>query len=453
MARNMTTGSTGRHLVSFAIPMILGNMFQLTYNAADSIIVGKYAEKEALAAIGTANPIMNIIIFFIIGICMGASVLMSEFYGAGELEKLKKEIATTIIIGSGFAVVVSIVCIILVRPILLLISTPKEILDDASLYLQIIFVGLIFTFFYNVYAATLRSIGDAKTPIYFLMISSVLNVCLDLLFVAVFHLGVAGAAYATVIAEAVSCILCIHYVYKKVPILRLSRKDMVVDRSLVGKTISYSWVTSMQQTCLYVGKVFVQGAVNPLGIDSIATFNAVNRVDDFAFTPQQSIAHSMTTFIAQNRGAKQDGRIQKGLRRGLQLEMAYWVLLVGIVYFGAGPMMKLFVPEGDASVVRLGKEYLHAMAFFYLMPAFTNGIQGYFRGMGELKVTLRSTFIQMIFRVLFAYLLAPTMGIKGIALACLGGWSVMLLYEVPVYFRFRKKMKKDKLVDAQEMVQ
>lgn len=443
MTRNMTNGSIFKHLFSFAIPMIFGNLFQLTYNAVDSIIVGRYVGEKALAAVGTANPIMNIVIFFIIGICMGASVLMSEFYGAGEMDKLKKEISTTMILGFGFAIVISILCMLFAKPILILIQTPKEILNDASSYLRIIFSGLIFTFFYNVYASTLRSMGDAKTPIYFLIISSVLNTLLDLLFVAILHQGVEGAAFATVIAEAVSCILCIRYAYRKVPILRLKMKDMVIERNLVEKTIRYSWVTSLQQTCLYVGKVFVQGAVNPLGIDSIASFNAVNRIDDFAFTPEQSISHAMTTFIAQNRGAKKEKRIQEGFYKGLIMEVLYWALLWVVVFFGAGAMMKLFVPEGDGSILQLGTKYLQAMAFFYLLPALTNGLQGYFRGIGDLKITLNSTFIQMLFRVIFAYIFAPKMGINGIAYACLCGWIAMLLYEVPVYFRIRKKAVKE----------
>lgn len=441
MARNMTSGSIGKHLIAFSIPMILGNMFQLTYNAVDSIIVGRYAGEEALAAVGTANPIMNIIIFFIIGICMGASVLMSEFYGSGDLEKLKKEISTTIIIGTIFTVIISIVCIILAKYLLMLIQTPKEVLGLASDYLRIIFFGLIFTFFYNVFAAALRSIGDSKTPILFLMISSVCNACLDIVFVRYLDFGVIGAAYATIIAESLSCTLCVIYTYYKVPILRLKSKDFKIDSSLLKKTISYSWYTSMQQTSLHIGKVLVQGAVNPLGVNSIATFNAVNRVDDFAFTPEQSISHSMTTFIAQNRGAKQEDRIKKGFRRGMQLEILYWAVLVGIVYFGSGRVMKLFVPNSDNNIVMLGTSYLQAMAVFYIMPAITNGIQGYFRGMGKLNVTLIATTIQMIGRVFLAYLLAPSMGIKGIAYACFGGWIVMLLYEIPVYFKYKKTKK------------
>lgn len=441
MNQNMTTGSAGKHLISFAIPMILGNLFQLTYNAADSIIVGRYAGEDALAAVGTSNPIMNIVIFFIVGICMGASVLMSEFYGAQDYEKLKKEISTSIIVGSIFTIVITILCIVLAKPILLLINTPPEILHDAVSYLRIIFVGLIFTFFYNIYASTLRSMGDSKTPIYFVMVAAVINVVLDIVFVKYFHYGVTGAAVATIIAQAISGILCVIYANKKIPILRFKMEELIIDRTLLKQTISYSWFTSMQQTVLYIGKVFVQGAVNPLGISSIATFNAVNRVDDFAFTPQLSIAHGMTTFIAQNRGAKNDKRIRKGFIRGLQIEFAYWIILCVVVYLGAGGMMKLFITDGDASVVTLGKEYLKAMAIFYVLPAVTNGIQGYFRGMGKLKVTLHATTVQMIVRVIAAYLLAPRMGVSGIAYACLIGWVAMLLYEIPVYIKLQRELK------------
>jgi putative MATE family efflux protein len=442
MKQNMTTGSIGKHLISFAIPMILGNLFQLTYNAADSIIVGRYAGEDALAAVGTSNPIMNIIIFFIVGICMGASVLMSEFYGAGDFIKLKREISTSIIVGSIFTIVITILCIVLAKPILLLINTPPEILKDAVSYLRIIFMGLIFTFFYNIYASTLRSMGDSKTPIYFVMVAAIINVGLDIVFVKYLHYGVLGAAVATVIAQAISGILCVIYANKKIPILRFKREDLVIDKTLLKQTISYSWFTSMQQTVLYIGKVFVQGAVNPLGISSIATFNAVNRVDDFAFTPQQSIAHGMTTFIAQNRGAKNEKRIRGGFIRGLQIEFAYWIILFVVVYIGAGSMMKMFITDGDASVVTLGTEYLKAMAIFYALPALTNGIQGYFRGMGKLKVTLHATTVQMIVRVIAAYMLAPRMGISGIAYACLIGWVAMLLYEIPVYIKLQRELKK-----------
>jgi len=435
---DMTKGNIPKQLVGFAVPLILGNLFQLSYNAADSIIVGRFVGTNALAAVGTANPIMNIAMFFIIGICMGASVLMSEYFGQGNIKKLKREISTTFISGFIFTVIIVVACIIMTRPILQLIRTPKEILPEAASYLRIIFCGLIFTFVYNVYASTLRSIGDSKTPLIFLIISSILNVVMDIIFVVYFKMGVDGAALATVIAEMFSSVFCIIYAYTKVPMLRFSRKEIVLDKTLLRITINYSWVTAMQQTCLYVGKVFVQGAVNPLGIQAIATFNAVNRVDDFAITPGRSISIGMTTFLAQNRGAKKYERIEEGFWCGMKIETLYWFVILGIVYFEAQHIMNFFVPVRNSKVVGLGVIYLQMMAFFYLLPNWTNGLQGYFRGMGDLKITLRSTFIQIIGRVAFAYLLAPKLGIVGIALSCLIGWIAMLAYEVPLWIKHRK---------------
>ena len=262
-------------------------------------------------------------------------------------------------------------------------------------------------------------------------IDSNLNVIMDIIFVVYFKMGVNGAAIATVIAEMCSCLFCIIYVYKKIPLLHYKKEEIVIDRPLLKITMKYSWVTAMQQTCLYVGKVFVQGAVNPLGVNAIAAFNAVNRVDDFAFTPQQSIGSAMTTFIAQNRGAKKLERIRQGFWSGMKIEIVYWCIIGVVVYFGARNFMKLFVPQKDSMVVEFGVIYLQLMAFFYLMPSLTNGIQGYFRGMGALKITLMSTFVQIVTRVIFAYLLVPKMEIVGIALSCLAGWIVMLAYEVP----------------------
>lgn len=443
MKGNMTEGNIPKQIVGFAIPMILGNLFQLTYNAVDSIIVGRYAGEAELAAIGTANPIMNIVIFFIIGICLGASILMSEFFGAGDIAKLKREISTTMIAGILFTVFITILGLISTPLILKLIQTPDEIIGMSSNYLRIIFLGLIFTFLYNVYASTLRSIGDSKTPIYFLIISSILNGCLDMIFVAGMGMGVEGAGLATVIAEAVSCILCIIYVNRKVPLLRMKRSEFIFDKSLIGRTVNYSWATAMQQTVLQLGKVFIQGAVNPLGVDSIAAFNAVSRVDDFAFTPQQSIAQAMTVFIAQNRGACKEERIKEGFKKTLFIELGYWFILAIVVLVGAKSMMSLFVTNSASNVVALGSIYLKYMAFFYLLPAFTNWLQGYFRGMGNMKVTFYSTSIQMFFRVVFAYMFIRFVGFTGIAYACFGGWVAMILYEVPVYLKSRNKKSKE----------
>lgn len=441
MTKDMTSGSIPKQLVTFAIPMILGNMFQLTYNAVDAIIVGRFVGTNSLAAVGAANPIMNIVIFLIVGICTGTSVLMSEYFGSGDIKKLKREISTSIIAGLIFTIIISISCIFLSKYILIITQTPIEIVSEANLYLRTIFCGLIFTFIYNIYSATLRSMGDSKTPILFLIFSSILNAILAITFVAFFNLGILGAAIATVISQAVSSVLCIIYVYNKVPILRFSKSELIIDKALLKNTISFSSVAALQQTCLYIGKLLVQGSVNSLGVSSIAAFNAVTRIDDFALAPEQSIAIGMTTMIAQNKGAKKYEHIKKIFNYGILIEVIYWLIVIAPVYFGANSIMQLFVPDSDAMVVHLGVIYLESMAFFYILPGLTNGLQGYFRGMGDLKITLISTFLQILTRVIFSYILAQRYGIAGIAFSCLAGWIVMLFYEVPSYSAHRKQLR------------
>jgi putative MATE family efflux protein len=439
MIKDMTTGNIPRHLVSFSIPIILGNLLQLTYNAVDSIVVGQYVGKDALAAVGTANPVMNIVILGITGICIGASVLLSEFFGAGKHEELKRGISTTLLFGCFFSLFLVLIGLIFSKGILSLLGVPKEILDSAALYLRMIFVAMPFTYLYNAVSAAMRSVGDSKTPIRFLAIASILNGCLDFVFVAEFRMGVVGAALATDIAEACSAIFCIIYIYKKVPLLRVSKNDFKLDKNLLKKTLQHGSITALQQSAQPIGKLLIQGVINPLGVNTIAAFNAVNRVDDFAFTPQQSISSAMMTFVAQNRGAKNKMRMKNGLKIGLCVEFGYWILICMVVLCLKEPIMKLFVSSNETGMIKLGGHYLGLMAFFYLLPSFTNGMQGFFRGMGNMKVTLVSTIIQISFRVLFVYALVPQIGMDGVAYASAIGWLFMLAYEVPYYIRYKRK--------------
>ncbi|MSS09894.1 MATE family efflux transporter [Clostridium sp. WB02_MRS01] len=439
MMKDMTRGNISSQLIRFSIPLVLGNLFQLTYNAVDSIVVGRFAGEEALAAVGAAGPVMNIVILGITGICIGASVLMSEFFGAGSHEKLKREISTTLLFGLYFSLAIVGLGLLFSGEIIRLLRVPKEISEDAAIYLRVILIGTPFTFFYNGVASALRSVGDSKTPVRFLAMASVLNALLDLVFVAGFHMGVFGAALATDIAEAVSALLCISYIYKKVPLLKLKPKDVRIDRELLSLTVKQGAVTALQQSCQPIGKLLIQGVINPLGVSTIAAFQAVNRVDDYAFTPEQSISSGMMTFVAQNRGASNGERIKKGFRTGLFIEAGYWVIICIVILLIKEPVMRLFVSNGDGAMVKIGAEYLSLMAFFYVMPAFTNGIQGFFRGMGNMSITLISTLIQISVRVALVVLLVPSMGMKGVPYACLAGWTCMLLYEIPYYFWFKKK--------------
>lgn len=426
--RKMTQGSIARHLLAYALPLILGNFFQLTYNAVDSIVIGKFAGERALAAVSAANPVMTIVILGVSGISLGASVLMSRFYGAGDEDALRREAATTIVFGFFASIAVFVPGLLLSGHILSLLRVPAEILPTAKTYLRIILIGFLFTFQYNILAAALRSIGDSRAPVVFLAASSVLNALLDVLFVAGFGWGAAGAGAATVIAAAVSALLCAAYINKKVPLLRLTPAQLRVDRALLAETIRTGGVTALQQACQPVGKVLIQSVINAQGVAMIAAFNAVTRVDDFACIPEQSIGAAMMTCIAQNRGAGEKARVRETLRRGMAIELCYGVMICVVTLLVRTPVMRLFAAQDSVDMVRAGADYLSLMAFFYILPGLTNGIQGYFRGMGEMKTTLAATAIQISIRALVVWLLVPRVGLSGAAVACALGWSVMMVF-------------------------
>ena len=426
--KKMTQGSIVRHLLAYALPLILGNFFQLTYNAVDSIIIGKFAGEGALAAVSASNPVMTIVILGVSGISIGASVLMSRFFGAGDEASLRREVATTILFGGALSLAVFALGMPLAVPILRLMSVPQEILPMAGTYLRIIFVGFLFTFQYNILAAALRSVGDSRTPVIFLALASVLNGTLDAVFIAVLHWGVAGAGLATVIAEDVSALLCLAYMRRRVPLLRLHMSELRSDRGLLAETVRSGSITALQQACQPVGKLLIQRAINAQGVGIIAAFNAVSRVDDFACIPEQSISSGMMTCVAQNRGAGQTQRVRETLRRGMALELGYGVLICIVTLLGKTPVMRLFAAQDSEQMVVMGVDYLTWMAFFYLLPGLTNGIQGYFRGMGEMKTTLIATAIQISVRTLVVYLLVPRAGLTAAAWACAIGWACMLVY-------------------------
>lgn len=441
MKGDMTEGSPSKILITFAIPMVLGNIFQQLYNTTDAIIVGRYIGKNALASVGVANPIMSIGIFFIFGICIGTSVLMSQLFGAAKYKALKREVSTALIAGIIFTLITSLVCILLSRWVLIITGTPKEILDDAAIFLKIIFGGLIFSFLYNFYSSALRAIGDSKTPLIFLIVSCVLNGVLCFAFVKIFRFCVAGSAIATVIAQGVSSLLCIIYVYIKIPLIRLKPKEFLVDKSLLRRTIQYSWVSALQQTCLYIGKLLVQGVVNPFGTNAIAAYNSVTRVDAFVLSPGDSFAASVATYSAQNRGGEKWGRIIEGYKKSNIIITLYSVAVALIVYFGAERIMNLFVSNSEIEVVLIGMRYLRLMSIFYVLSGFCNIFQGLFRGVGKLRITLMATIMQISTRVLLSYVLAPYVGISSVCYAVAIGWIIMISYEGTMCRRYFKESK------------
>lgn len=440
MTKDLTTGKIMPILVNFTVPLVLGNLFQLTYNAVDSIIVGHFVGKEALAAVGICNPVSTLMILFLNGLCMGASILMGIQYGAKDYETLHRQISTTLLSGAVFSFFLTLVCVIFAVPILLLLQVDLSIMDMTVQYLRIIFLGLMFTFLYNFFSSTLRALGDSASPLYFLIISAILNIFGDLFFVIVLKAGSNGCAISTVLSEALCCLFCIIYIQKKVPILRLGKKWLVFDARLLKKTIAYGWASAMQQATVQMGKIAIQALVNTMGVSVAAAFAVVNRIDDFAITPEQNIAHAMTALMAQNKGAGKNDRMREGFRCGMILELVYGAAVMLICLGFARPLMSLFVK--DEEVIGHGVVYLHLIAVMYILPAITNSLQGFFRGIGDLKVTLMSSFTNMTVRVIAAapMVLLWNFGIEALPYSYLAGWIAMLLVETPLMLRiYRKK--------------
>ncbi|MBQ8136779.1 MAG: MATE family efflux transporter [Clostridia bacterium] len=445
MKRDMTTGPVFSTLITFTVPLILGNLLQLMYNAADSVIAGNEIGSAALAAIGAAAPVMNLVVLFISGMCLGTGILVSVEYGSGDSARMERQLSTILLTGAAFSLAVSAVMIPLAGPVIRLTQVEESVLPLARQYLQVIFVGLIFTFLYNFLSSALRALGDSRTPLIFLAVSSVVNVLGDLLLVKALKMGVLGSALATVFSQALSVLLCVLYIKRRIPALCLGKKWLRFDRTLLRSTLGYGFTSAMQQACLQMGKLIIQSQVNAMGVAAAAAFNVVNRVDDFAYTPEQNIAHAMSTFLAQNRGAGKQARVKEGFQKGMILEFSYAAILGLLFFLCAEPIVSLFVGREDAlrgEVVEMAVRYVLLISPMYLLPALTNGLQGWFRGMGEMKITLLSTFMNMLGRVLAVVFFASQgYPLSSFAWANLIGWILMIAVELPILLKHRHKQE------------
>lgn len=436
MARDMTQGGITKHLLAYAVPLMFANLLQQLYQTVDSIIVGQYNGKEALAAIGAAGPIMNILIFLIVGLSLGASILMSEYFGAHDYDALKAEMATSLVSGFLLTVVLSLLSFAGSGLFITLTRTPAEIAPMAADYLRVISLGLIFTFFYNILSAGLRSLGDARAPLYVLCITTVLHVLLAVYMVGRLNMGVQGAAYATVISQAVSSLMLFLYIKLKVPYLRLTLTELRIRMDFLRKTIDFSAISALQQTVLYIGRLLVQSGINTLGVDAVAAFNAVSIIDSYILAPGDSLAASVTTFTAQNKGAKQYKRIPTGLKTVVVMAEIYIITISALVLIGKKQLLGIFLKPEEVEAIRIGTLYIVPMACFYFISGFTNSFQGYFRGIGNLRVTLIATVIQIPIRVILTYSLLGRFGIQAVVIGTTLGWICMTLYELIFYRKY-----------------
>lgn len=439
---DMTKGDPTKTILKFAFPFLVGNLFQQLYNIVDSVVVGKFIGTAALASVGSSFMLMNFFSFVIIGLCMGASSVYSLFFGEKNYSKLRKSIFISFLSIGVFTILLSILIILNTKNMLLLINTPQSILEGSNDYLKIIFAGLIFVFLFNACSALLRSIGDSRSPLYFLILAAIINIILDLVFVTVFNMGIVGVALATIIAQAVSSILCLLYVLIKVPIVRISKKDMVFDKGIVIMVGKYSFLTSIQQSIMTFGMVCVQGIVNTFGSDTIAAFTAAGKIDSIAYLPVQDFGNAFSTYVAQNKGARNISRIYEGIKSASRTIVLFCFIFSILIFINSKRLMEIFVNKNEINVINLGIEYLSIISVFYMLIGFLFMFYGFFRGIGALKTSLALTIISLGTRVIMSYILSsiPALSQRGIWWSVPVGWALANITGFIIYLKTKKDM-------------
>jgi putative MATE family efflux protein len=440
LMKDLTKGKEGSLIFWFAVPMLIGNLFQQMYHIINSVILGHFVGKEALAAVGAVQPIIFSIISFIVGIAIGGTIVIAQYYGARDMVSVKKTIDTLYIFILAASVVVSIVGVVFSGPLLKLIGTPADMLQEAKTYMQIFQAGLIFLFGFNVTSAILRGLGDSKTPLYFLVFSTLLNILLDLIFIIVFHWGIAGAAWATVISQAFAFFATIYFLNHTNRILKINFRDMHFDRAIFVQSVRIGLPTGLQQTFVSIGMVALLKIVNSFGTSVVAAYSAAGRIDNLAILPAMNFSMALSTFVGQNIGAGKTERVRSGLMATIRMSVILSVIMSLFIILLKVPLMKLFTP--DAEVIRIGAKYLLIVGSFYLIFNLMFTVGGVMRGAGDTLIPMFiSLFSLWIIRVPSAFLLSERMGVTGIWWSMPTGWMVGLVLSYLYYLTGSWKRK------------
>ena len=436
---HLTSGSITPQLLRLCLPLLAANVLQQLYNIINSLVVTQYIGEDAFAALGVAESVMNLYIYVITGACMGASVLTAQYFGQENYPRLRQQLFVSASLIGGCTLAAVLLGQLFLPQLLQLIQTPADLMGDVSAYLRIILTGMIFNFAYNFLAATLRSVGDTKAAMYFLLISLAFNLVVAWLLVAVLELDITGTALATASAQLLSSLLCFLYIRRKRPFLLLRREDMRMDGAMARKTISYGAVAALQQSSLYLGKLLVQGAVN--GISAVSTapisaFTAATRVENFTQAFGQSGCESISIFVAQNRGAGRQDRAYQGFLRGAALTVSSGLLFSALMVLAARPLASIFLSEGGAVDLCVG--YLQIVGWFYFLSFIGFSYVGWFRGCGRMTVTFLGTTIQIVCRVAGTYLLVSRLGLDAVAWSTGMGWVLIVLFHSTMFLLQKK---------------
>lgn len=424
MYHDLTKGNISKALLLFALPMIAGNLLQQFYNIADTLIVGRVLGKTALAAVGSSYTLMTFLTSIFLGLSLGSGALFSIYHGKKDEESLRLSIVHSFLLIIGITVILNILVYLFLTPILYFLRVPENVWSGMREYLLIIFAGLIATSLYNFFSCLLRALGNSTVPLVFLAFSALLNITLDLLFVAVFSFGIAGAALATIIAQYVSGIGILLYVLSRCRELLPNRQELHFDRQILKEIISLSSMTCVQQSVMNFGILMVQGLVNSFGDTVMAAFAAAVKIDTFAYLPVQDFGNAYSTFIAQNYGAGNKERIHEGTRQAFLLSSVFSVIISTLVCLFAAPLMKIFVSAKESGVIISGVQYLRIEGACYVGIGLLFLLYGYYRAIKRAEMSVILTVISLGTRVLLAYVLSTFIGETGIWLAIPIGWAL-----------------------------
>lgn len=452
--RDMTKGNVFNIILGFAIPLLLGMLFQQFYSMVDTIIVGKYLGVSALASVGSTGSINFMIIGFCMGVCNGFAIPVAQKFGAGNFKKLRKYVFNSGFLAIVFSVVMTLIVCVFCRQILIAMRTPEDIIQGAYSYIYVIFLGIPATYLYNLLSGNIRSLGDSKTPLFFLIISSIINIILDLFLIIYMHMGVAGAAWATVIAQAVSGILCLIYMRKKYSVLKFESDELKIDGYCIRRLCYMGVPMGLQYSITAIGSVILQAAVNGLGSIIVAAVTAAGKISMFLCCPFDALGSTMATYTGQNIGAGKLERISEGIKKSMIIGSVYSIVALMISVFFGKSLALLFVNENEIEILAKVSENLIIVAAFYIPLCIVNVVRFTIQGMGYSTFAILAGVCEMIARALCGFILVPIFGYVAVCLASPIAWIFADAFLIPAYKYVINKSKcemKIKLVEAKNI--
>ena len=425
--KKMTSGNPLKLILSFALPLFVGQLFQLFYGLVDTRIVGATLGENALAAVGATSTLNDLLIALLNGITNGFAIIIATYFGARDEKHMKKAVGGTVVLGIAAALFISVFSLLFLTPILNFLNIAPNLLSQAKAYISVILAGLIAATCYNICAAILRAIGDSFTPLIFLIISTVLNIFLDYAFILYLHMGVAGAAFATVLSQAFSAILCFLYMYKKYPQLRLSRQDMRPYKEVYQKLMSTGLSMSFMMSFVQFGTLTLQTSINTFGINTIVAHAAARKVTSIYFMPSSVLGTTLSTYCGQNLGAGKYSRIKKGLKDTLFLTWGWCAIVLLLTYTLAPTFIRLITASTEPEIIDTATLYLRVNSLFYFVPVAISLLRNSMQGFGDSKTPVFSSFLELVGKMAIAFGLAPVIGYWGIIVAEPIVWFIMVI--------------------------